>query len=204
MVIEHWPKAPSGSGYLDGSFLVAMPAMPDDRFARTVIYLCAHSAEGAMGIVVNKRAEHIAFAELLVQLDVINADQLIRLPEAARQVAVLSGGPVETGRGFVLHSPDYFIENATLPIAEDVALTITVDILRAIARGRGPRTAFLALGYAMWGPGQLESEIQANAWLNCPADLSILFDDALETKYARSMKKIGITPAMLSAEAGHA
>ena len=157
-------------GYLDGQILVAMPTIRDDRFSRTVIYLCAHSSEGAMGIVINQPAPHIDFGDLLVQLDVIPDNKLIELPLRAGEVKVLKGGPVETGRGFVLHSADFFIENSTLPIDNGICLTATLDILKAIARGQGPQSAVLALGYAGWAPGQLESEIHANGWLNCEAD----------------------------------
>ncbi|MGB9364709.1 MAG: YqgE/AlgH family protein, partial [Xanthobacteraceae bacterium] len=154
-------------GYLDGQMLIAMPAMRDERFARSLIYVCAHSSEGAMGIVVNQAAGNIKFPDLLVQLDVIPAEQLIQLPRKAGAVKVLKGGPVETGRGFVLHSNDFFIENSTLPIDNGICLTATLDILKAIARGDGPRSAILALGYAGWAPGQLETEIQHNGWLHC-------------------------------------
>lgn len=190
--------------FLDGQLLVAMPGMADERFSRTVIYLCAHSEEGAMGIVVNKPAAELNFPDLLVQLDIIPAADVIRLPVRAGRVRVLRGGPVETGRGFVLHSPDFFINSSTLPIDESICLTATVDILRAIASGEGPRSALLALGYAGWSGGQLEAEIQANGWLNCPADPRIVFDYVLETKYERALRLIGIDPAMLSGEAGHA
>lgn len=190
--------------YLDGQLLVAMPGMADERFARTVIYLCAHSEEGAMGIVVNKAAADLNFPDLLVQLDIIPAADVIRLPVRAGRVRVLRGGPVETGRGFVLHSPDFFIDSSTLPIDEGICLTATVEILRAIAKGEGPRSALLALGYAGWSAGQLETEIQANGWLNCPADPDIVFDAALDDKYERALRAIGIDPAMLSGEAGHA
>ena len=181
-----------------------MPGMSDERFSRTVIYLCAHSSEGAMGIVVNKPAPHISFPELLVQLEVVPASDSIRLPARADAVRVLRGGPVETGRGFVLHSADFYIENSTLPIDEGICLTATLDILKAIATGGGPESAVLALGYAGWAPGQLETEIQANGWLNCPADRRLIFDDPLDTKYERALAKIGIDPSHLVAEAGHA
>ena len=134
--------------YLDGRILVAMPSMPDERFARTVIYMCAHTDEGAMGIIVNQTARKIGFPELLVQLEVIGEADAIRLPQRVGQVQVLKGGPVETGRGFVLHSNDYFLDNSTLPIDGAVNLTATVDILRAIAKGEDPAQTVLALGYA--------------------------------------------------------
>jgi putative transcriptional regulator len=190
-------------GYLDGQMLIAMPAMRDERFARSLIYICAHSSEGAMGIVVNQPAENIKFPDLLVQLDVIPAKDLIQLPPAAN-VKVLKGGPVETGRGFVLHTTDYFAADSTLPIDEKIGLTATLDVLRAIARGRGPRRALMALGYAGWGPGQLETEIQRNGWLHCAADDAIVFDGNLDGKYERAMRKIGIDLTKLSGQAGHA
>jgi putative transcriptional regulator len=195
---------PSGKrGFLDGQMLIAMPSMGDERFARTVIYMCAHSADGAMGIVVNQPAAHISFSDLLVQLDVVPSSELIQLPRVGG-VKVLKGGPVDTQRGFVLHSADFFIENSTLPIDDGVCLTATLDILKAIARGDGPASAVLALGYAGWAPGQLESEIHQNGWLHCAADLELIFGPDTDGKYALALKKIGIEVGMLSSEAGHA
>jgi len=191
-------------GFLDGQMLIAMPSMGDERFARSVIYLCAHSADGAMGIVVNQPAAHISFSDLLVQLDVVPAAELIQLPPRAGVVKVLKGGPVDTQRGFVLHSADYFVENSTLPIDEGVCLTATLDILKAIARGAGPASAVLALGYAGWAPGQLENEIHQNGWLHCAADPELIFGTDTDGKYALALKKIGIEVGMLSSEAGHA
>src|SRR5580700_536275 len=193
-----------GRGYLDGQMLIAMPAMLDDRFARSLIYICAHSSEGAMGIVVNHPAPNINFSDLLVKLDVIPAADVIRLPSRAGVVRVMRGGPVETERGFVLHSADFFIENSTLPIDEGICLTATLDILKAIARGDGPASAILALGYAGWAPGQLETEIQANGWLHCTADAELIFGPDTQGKYSLALKKIGIEVGMLSSEAGHA
>jgi putative transcriptional regulator len=193
-----------GRGYLDGQMLIAMPAMLDDRFARSLIYVCAHSSEGAMGIVVNHPAPNINFSDLLVKLDVIPAADVIRLPSRAGVVRVLRGGPVETERGFVLHSADFFIENSTLPIDDGICLTATLDILKAIARGDGPASAILALGYAGWAPGQLESEIQGNGWLHCAPDADLIFGTDIGGKYERALKKIGIDLGMLSSEAGHA
>ena len=191
-------------GYLDGQMLIAMPAMSDERFARTVIYVCAHSTEGAMGIIVNQPAQNIKFPDLLVQLEVIPATERIQLPTQAEDVKVLKGGPVETGRGFVLHSADFFIENSTLPIDEGICLTATLDILKAIARGNGPVNAILALGYAGWAPGQLEEEIQQNGWLHCDADPELIFGSDVGGKYEKALRKIGIDLGMLSSEAGHA
>jgi putative transcriptional regulator len=193
-----------GRGYLDGQFLIAMPGMQDNRFSRTVVYICAHSADGAMGIMVNQAAPQITFRDLLVQLNIIPEGPEIRLPDAADTMRVQRGGPVETGRGFVLHSADYFIENSTLPIDEHICLTATLEILKAIALGTGPRSAMLALGYAGWAPGQLESEIQANGWLSCPASPELIFDADLDNKYERALATIGIDPGRLSSEAGHA
>lgn len=193
-----------GRGYLDGQMLIAMPAMNDERFSRAVIYVCAHSTEGAMGIIVNHPASNIKFPDLLVQLEVIPASERIQLPTRAEEVKVLKGGPVETGRGFVLHSADFFIENSTLPIDEGICLTATLDILKAIARGNGPTSAILALGYAGWAPGQLEQEIQQNGWLHCAADPELIFGKDTGTKYQKALRKIGIDLGMLSSEAGHA
>lgn len=194
----------SGRGYLDGQILIAMPSMLDERFVRSVVYICAHSPEGAMGIVVNQPASNINFPDLLVQLEVIPAVDLIELPQKAGQVKVLKGGPVETGRGFVLHSADYFIENSTLPIDEGVCLTATLDILKAIAHGDGPASAVLALGYAGWAAGQLENEIQENGWLHCAADSELIFGTDNAAKYDKALRKLGIDPGMLSPDAGHA
>ena len=204
MAFETIIPSDRSSGYLEGQFLLAMPGMADQRFARSVVYICAHSAEGAMGLVINQPARKITFPDLLKQLELFAPDELIRLPDPAEKMQVLKGGPVETGRGFVLHSSDFFIDNSTLTIDEAVSLTATVDILRAIARGQGPQQAVLALGYAGWSAGQLEAEIQQNGWLNVPADPSLLFDRDVESKWGRAVRLLGIDPVMLSGEAGHA
>ena len=197
-------QSASGRGYLDGQMLIAMPAMSDERFSRAVIYVCAHSTEGAMGIIVNQPAPNIKFPDLLVQLEVIPAAERIQLPNRAEDVKVLKGGPVDTQRGFVLHSSDFFIENSTLPIDEGICLTATLDILKAIARGDGPASALLALGYAGWAAGQLENEIQENGWLHCSADSELIFGTDNDGKYEKALKKLGIDLGMLSSEAGHA
>lgn len=197
-------KPSSTPGYLDGQMLVAMPTMEDERFARSVIYMCAHSAEGAMGIVVNQPAGTIDFPDLLVQLEIIREADQIRLPDDVETMKVLRGGPVKTGHGFVLHSSDFYIENSTLPIDDGISLTATLDILKAIATGAGPRQAILALGYAGWAPGQLETEIQGNGWLHCPADSDLIFGADVDGKYDRALRKIGIDLGMLSSDAGHA
>jgi putative transcriptional regulator len=194
---------PSARGYLDGQMLIASPSMSDDRFAKTLVYICAHSPEGAMGIVVNQPASNIKFPDLLVQLNVVPDGEAIQVSTRHEDVMVLKGGPVETGRGFVLHSSDFFIEDSTLPIDDGICLTATIDILKAIATGDGPASAILALGYAGWAPGQLEAEIQNNGWLHCAADPELIFGEP-ERKYEKAMRKLGIAPGMLSSEAGHA
>jgi putative transcriptional regulator len=195
----------STGGYLDGQLLLAMPSMSDPRFHKAVIYMCAHSADGAMGIVVNQRAPHITFPKLLEQLDILpNNSEQDQIQVPVEKMAVHTGGPVETGRGFVLHTTDYFAADSTLPIDESIALTATIDILRAIATGEGPMRSLLALGYAGWAPGQLEREIHANGWLICPSDNDIIFDAAIESKYERAMAKLGVHPSFLVSEAGHA
>jgi len=195
-------RAAPKRGFLDDQFLIAMPGMKDDRFARSVIYICAHSDEGAMGLIINQ-VQQMRFPDLLVQLGIMNEQEVIRLPSTARDFMIRNGGPVDRSRGFVLHSDDYTVESS-MPVSEDICLTATVDILRAISAGRGPRHALMALGYAGWGAGQLESEIAENGWLTCPADLELLFDTDIERKYDRILASIGIDLARLSHSAGHA
>lgn len=190
------------SGFLDDQFLIAMPGMQDENFARAVIYVCAHSEEGAMGIVIN-RVQPLRFPDLLVQLGVVDEKQAIRLPQPARDLLVRNGGPVDRSRGFVLHSDDYIVDSS-LPVSEDICLTATIDILRAISRGNGPRHALMALGYAGWGAGQLEREIVDNGWLTCPASQDMLFDGDIDRKYERLLASLGIDMAHLSPTAGHA
>ena len=195
---------PPKRGFLDGQMLIAMPSMRDERFVGTVIYVCAHSSDGAMGIIINQPSAEIDFPELLVKLDVIPAAEGIHLRPDARAMPILKGGPVETQRGFVLHTPDYFMENSTLPIDERVCLTATLDILKAIADGSGPSNAVLALGYAGWAPGQLENEMQSNGWLHCAPDPDLIFGNDMQGKYSKALQKIGVAPGMLSSEVGHA
>lgn len=196
-------KRPVGrSGFLDDQFLIAMPGMKDDRFARSVIYMCAHSEEGAMGLIVNQ-VQQMMFPDLLVQLGLLKDEEAIRLPPSARDFVIRNGGPVDRSRGFVLHSDDYVVESS-LPISDQICLTATVDILRAISIGRGPRRALMALGYSSWAPGQLETEIAENGWLTCPADTEMLFDQDIERKYDRLMAAMGVDPSRLSQFAGHA
>ena len=182
--------------YLPGQLLIAMPSMTDPRFEKSVIYMCAHNADGAMGLVINRAIDSLTFPELLQQLEID--------PAAGNDsVRVLFGGPVEQARGFVLHSPDY-LQDASLVVDENVALTATIDILRAIAEGKGPANCLLALGYAGWGAGQLDSEIKSNGWLSVDADVDLVFGCDLDEKWDRAMAKIGIDPRMLSDDAGHA
>ena len=184
------------ASYLEGQLLIAMPAMTDERFHRSVIYLCAHSAEGAMGLIVNKVLDSISFDELLTQLDIEPAGADTAPP-------VHFGGPVESGRGFVLHSADY-LQDSSIEVDGDTALTATVDILRDVAAGRGPKQSLLAIGYAGWGPGQLESEIHENAWLHAPVSSELVFGGDDETKWDRALKSLGIDVSLLSATAGRA
>ncbi len=182
--------------YLSGQFLIAMPTMRDPRFARSVIYMCAHNADGAMGLVVNRLIGSLSYTDLLKQLGFEGSGS----PDNRK---VHFGGPVETSRGFVLHSSDK-LEEGSLLVDDDVALTSTTDILRSIVSGEGPSRSILALGYSGWGPGQLDAELQSNSWLNVIADPDLLFDLDLESKWTRAMAKIGVDLGMLSGEAGHA
>jgi putative transcriptional regulator len=182
---------------LTGQLLVAMPQMQDPRFARSVVYLCAHSEQaGAMGLVVNKTIDTLSIDELYSHLKI----EPIRLN---RPRPVHFGGPVDPGRGFVLHSVDYR-EEGTLGIDDGFAMTATIDILRAIGKGEGPRRSLLALGYAGWAPGQLDAEIQANGWLSVAADADLVFAEEDDSKWQRALAKLGVSPEMLSVEAGHA
>jgi putative transcriptional regulator len=202
MDISRQKKKPARRGFLDDQFLIAMPGMKDDRFARSVVYICAHGEEGAMGIIIN-RAQPLRFPDLLVQLGIVSEQEAIRLPPPARDFMVRNGGPVDRSRGFVLHTDDYMVESS-LPVSEEICLTATVDILRAISSGRGPRRALMALGYAGWGAGQLEGEIAENGWLTCPASADLMFNSDLDSTYDRVLASIGIDPVRLSHFAGHA
>jgi len=203
MSLNQFLARQSAPGFLEGHFLVAMPAMPDPRFKQAVIYLCAHSNAGAMGLIINHPADHVDFSDLLVQLKIVPADADIVLPPGAKPVQVVKGGPVEEARGLVLHSDDVTFDNATLSMNGGVCMTATLDIIRAIAAGKGPRNALLALGYAAWAPGQLESEIQANGWLICEAETAIVFDPDIGGKYHKVMERLGVDPVHLSSETGH-
>lgn len=202
MDILRQKRSAVGRGFLDDQFLIAMPGMKDERFARAVIYVCAHSEEGAMGLIINQ-SQQLLFPDLLVQLGILDEQEAIRLPSPARDFMVRNGGPVDRSRGFVLHSDDYKVESS-LAVSDTICLTATVDILRAISSGRGPRQALMALGYAGWGAGQLENEIAENGWLTCPAQPEFLFDADIERKYDRVLASIGIDLAHLSQDSGHA
>ncbi|GGD08263.1 UPF0301 protein R00917 [Aureimonas glaciei] len=195
-------RADDNQPSLEGHFLIAMPGMEDERFARSVIYICAHSPKGAMGFIINK-AQEISFGALLTQLGIVADEDEIRLPAKGREVSVCMGGPVERGRGFVLHSDDYDSES-TVAVTDRVSLTPTLDILKAISAGIGPTTAIMALGYAGWGEGQLEAEIAANGWLTCEADFGVMFAPELDDKYSRALALLGVDPAFLNSEVGHA
>ncbi|MDS1138514.1 YqgE/AlgH family protein [Nitratireductor indicus] len=188
--------------YLENHFLIAMPGMRDERFARSVIYLCAHSEEGAMGLIINQ-PQQLAFPDILVQLGILDQKEAIRLPREARELPVRNGGPVDRSRGFVLHSEDVTVESS-MPVSNHIYLTATVDMLRAISLGRGPRQAMMALGYAGWGAGQLETEIGENGWLTCPATPELLFEGDVDRKYEGILAALGIDATHLSHFAGHA
>ena len=186
----------SESPYLTGQLLLAMPSMLDTRFSKTVIYMCAHNEEGAMGLVVNRELESLTFPDLLNQLGI---EPLIARP----QIKIHFGGPVDSGRGFVLHTADY-TQEATVPVDEAVALTTTMDILQAIAEGDGPDQCLLALGYAGWGPGQLDAELRANAWLSIDSDQELIFSNKIADKWDKALEKIGVNPSLLSSDYGRA
>ncbi len=190
------PTPDAAEGYLAGHLLIAMPGMQDPRFDHSVVCLCAHSSDGAMGVMVNRPLAGMVFDDLLRQLKV-------EPQPPARRLRMLSGGPVETGRGFVLHTDDWRTEGS-LDFAPGLTLTASTDILAAIAGGGGPRDGVLALGYAGWGPGQLEDEIQRNAWLNVPADEALLFREDLSGSWNAALARLRIDPALLSGTAGHA
>jgi putative transcriptional regulator len=190
-------RVEQGESFLEGKLLIALPGMGDDRFAQTVIYMCAHSAKGAMGIVINKPIPGLTFAEVMKQLE-------IKTQPMAAELPILYGGPVETGRGFVLHSGDYEGSDSTMTVSQDVSLTATLDILRAIAEGRGPKNVLFALGYAGWAPGQVESEFQSNGWLHCEADPALIFGVSPQAKWLNALQRLGIGPSGLVSDTGRA
>ena len=183
-------------GFLTGQLLIAMPAMADPRFTQTVIYVCAHTPDGAMGLVVNRPIVTPSFEDLLRQLEVAPVPPV-------RRIRLCAGGPVDNARGFVLHTGDWTGEGS-LMVNDALALTASLDVLKAIAEGGGPREGLLALGYAGWGPGQLDNEMQQNAWLSMPAEEALVFDDGLDTKWQRALAQLKIDPLLLSSAAGHA
>jgi len=192
------------SNFLDGQLLIAMPGMKDPRFERAVILMCAHSNDGAMGIILNQPDHEINFGDLIDQLEISDDERLSSLEGALAYKPVHVGGPVDSRRGFVLHSADYEADERTLPIESGVCLTATVDILCAIASDKGPSRSFLALGYAGWAPGQLENELASNGWLHCAVDADLVFNSDFDDKYERALALLGIDPAFLAAEAGRA
>lgn len=189
---------------LKGQFLVAMPAMGDDRFRDAVIYMVGHSDEGAMGLVVNQGLEDMRFSDILEELNLGDHEEIIRLPEDVRERRILRGGPVQRSRGFVLHSSDYFRQDNSYPVTDDVCLTATLDVLKAIAFKNAPAHALFALGYCGWSPGQLENEIKSNGWLTVPFARELLFDTPIEERYDAALGRLGITRASLSGMAGNA
>lgn len=191
------PHPENGDNFLEGKLLIAMPGMADPHFEKSVIFMCAHSSEGAMGIMINKPVSGLSFHDLMEKLDLNVKPETPNFP-------ILYGGPVETGRGFVLHSGDYESSEATLPVSEDISLTATLDILRAMADGHGPQHAIFALGYAGWTAGQIEDEIRRNGWIHCDCDPELLFDAELDSKWSAALRKLGIDVSGLSPHAGHA
>ena len=182
---------------LGGKLLVAMPGMRDARFDRSVVLICAHSPDGAMGLIVNKLVRELNFSMLLAQLNLVAST-------GSRDIHVHFGGPVERGRGFVLHSPDYAGGAATMEVPGGYGMTATIDVLEALAQGAGPRRALLALGYAGWGPGQLEAEIGRNDWLTGEAADDLVFAPEDGGKWLDALRRMGIDPLTLSPVAGRA
>lgn len=182
---------------LSGKLLVAMPGMGDPRFEKTVIFMCDHSPDGAMGLIVNRPDPMVKTADLLKQLGISPSNN-------SRDIKAHFGGPVEHGRGFVLHSADYRGDQATLPVDDRFAMTATVDVLEELAQGRGPDSALLMLGYSGWGPGQIEDEIVSNGWLTCDATPEIVFGADSDAKWVAALGELGVNPLTLSAAAGRA
>ena len=188
---------------LKGQFLVAMPSMGDERFQDAVVYLVGHGEEGAMGLVVNQSVEDMRFTDILEELQLGEKAALIELPDSVKNRQVLRGGPVQTSRGFVLHSPDYFRAGNSYVVNDEICLTATLDILKAVAFEQSPAESLFALGYCGWSPGQLEAELQGNGWLTVPYSRELLFDVPIEGRYDAALARLGITRASLSATAGH-
>ena len=187
-----------GESFLEGKLLIALPGMGDERFEKSVIFMCAHSLDsGAMGLCINRPIDGLNFRELASRLELMTTPATPDFP-------ILLGGPMDTGRGFVLHSSDYESDDSTLPITETISLTATLDILRALAAGEGPRQALFALGYAGWREGQIEDEIRANAWIHCDADDTLLFETPHAEIWSAALAKLGIDMSGLSALNGRA
>jgi putative transcriptional regulator len=188
---------------LKGQFLVAMPSMGDERFQDAVVYLVGHGEEGAMGLVVNQSVEDMRFTDILEELQLGEKEALIELPDSVKNRQVLRGGPVQTSRGFVLHSPDYFRAGNSYVVNDEICLTATLDILKAVAFEESPAESLFALGYCGWSPGQLEDELAGNGWLTVPYSRELLFDLPIERRYDAALARLGITRASLSGTAGH-
>jgi putative transcriptional regulator len=193
----------SSGTHLSGQILIAMPGLVDTRFEKSLIYMCSHNDNGAMGLIVNKTAPMMFFSDIIEQLKIMPLSDLPNLPAPVLNLPILLGGPVEQYRGFVLHSRDYFVAKTSMPISDHIALTATTEILQSIAKGKGPGRVMLALGYSSWVAGQLEDEIQRNSWLFCESDDELLFGTDQDGKYIRALQKIGVDPSMLSSQAGH-
>lgn len=189
---------------LAGKLLVAMPSMPDPRFAHAVVLICAYSPDGAMGIIINKPLPDLRLAKLLEHLDIAQAEGATGLAGGTPDMAVHFGGPVETSRGFVLHSPDFFADVGSMHLTEGMVLSTSAQVLVDMARGQGPGQALVALGYAGWGPKQLDSEIQAGGWLVADAAPDMLFAMEDARKWGAALGRIGVDPRMLSGASGHA
>jgi putative transcriptional regulator len=186
---------------LKGKLLISMPGMSDTTFNESVVFLCAHSQEGAMGLIINKPMPGLNFMELADHLDMRKTSQDVM--QRLEQMPILMGGPVESHRGFVLHSGDHAQGDGSLDVIPGFKLTATLDILQDMANGNGPQQRVLALGYSGWSPGQLENEMLHNGWLHCDADADIIFAPDWPSKHKRALGKLGIDPSMLSATAGH-
>lgn len=194
-VSPHTPKG--GDGFLLGKLLIALPGMPDPRFEKSVIFMCAHSDQGAVGLIVNRPIEGLSFRELVENLD-------LRVTDTAPDLPILFGGPVGSRQGFVLHTSEYAGNEATMPVTPEISLTATVEILRAIAQGQGPEKSLFALGYAGWGPGQIENELLSNGWIHCDADKAIIFEMDCGAKWRAALGTLGADVSGLSAEMGRA
>ena len=188
---------PTAAEFLDGQILIAMPGMGDPRFQKSLVFLCTHSSDGAMGLIINKRADDLKLKDLFDKLNIPIGSVMAGIP-------VHYGGPVELGRGFVLHSSDYNADDATMQVDDEISMTATIEVLQAMAMKRGPIRSIVALGYAGWAPGQLEHELQENGWLACPPDHDLIFGEDEDAKWQQALAKIGVHPAMLSSQGGRA